>query len=128
MKNYIVFKGTRYTVEWYFNENDNSQAKDYFFEIEKKQKASLFAIIKLLDAQGQLKNKEKFNYEGDSIYAFKPTPDRFLCFFYEGNKIIITNAFRKKQQKLPSNEKIKALKAKQDYEDRVKKGTYYDEE
>ena len=127
MKNYIVFKGNKYTVEWYFNDNDNSQSKDYFLELDKKQKASLFALIKLLDDQGQLKNKEKFNYEGDSIYAFKPTPDRFLCFFYEGNKIIITNAFRKKQQKLPSSEKTKALKSKKDYNDRVKKGTYYDD-
>ena len=68
----------------------------------------------------------QFNYEGDSIYAFKPVPDRFLCFFFEGNKIIITNAFEKKQQKLPKNEKEKSLKAKIDYEKRVKGNKYYE--
>jgi hypothetical protein len=126
MKKYIAFNGKRYTIEWYFNQSNNSQAKEYFIDLEKDEKASLFAIFVLLDELGQLKNKKKFNYEGDAIYAFKPMPDRFLCFFYEGNKIIITNAFRKKKQKLPSNEKKKALKGKEDYEKRVKEGTYYD--
>jgi phage-related protein len=126
MKKYIAFEGKKYTIEWYFNQNNNSNAKEYFNELEKEEKASLFALFKLFDELGQLKNKNKFNYEGDSIYAFKPIPDRFLCFFFEGNKIIITNAFRKKKQKLPANEKQKALNAKSDYEDRVKEGNYYD--
>ncbi|MFM6247534.1 MAG: type II toxin-antitoxin system RelE/ParE family toxin [Dolichospermum sp.] len=30
---------------------------------------------------------------------------RFLCFFFTGKKIIITNAFQKKTQKLPKNQK-----------------------
>ncbi|HTM64234.1 MAG TPA: hypothetical protein VL360_07005 [Gammaproteobacteria bacterium] len=39
----------------------------------------------------------------------------------------MTNAFRKKQPKLPATEKTRAKKHKQDYETRVKKGEYYDE-
>lgn len=126
MKQYIAFKGTRYTIEWYYNENGNSQALDYFKETDVEKKEKLFFLFKALDSIGIIRNKEKFNYEGDSIYAFKPVPDRFLCFFFEGNKIIITNAFEKKQQKLPKNEKEKALKAKKDYEQRVKGNNYYD--
>ncbi len=41
--------------------------------------------------------------------------------------MIITNAFTKKQDKLPADEKSKALKRKDDYEQRVKKGRYYGE-
>jgi len=37
-----------------------------------------------------------------------------------------TNAFTKKQDKLPATEKERALKAMQDYEQRVKTGTYYE--
>lgn len=105
MKDFLVYKGNRYTVEWYFNENDNSQSKDYYEDSTEEQQVALLSIIVLLDNQGQLKNKTKFNYEGDQIYAFKPKPDRYLCFFYKGNKIIITNAFEKKQDKLPTKEK-----------------------
>lgn len=126
MRDYLAYKGQTYTFEWYFNENNNSQAKDYYEKSNEKQQVALFALILFLDKVGQLRNKEKFNFEGDGIYAFKPVPDRFLCFFYEGNKVIITNAFVKKQQKLSSTEKKKALKAKKDYDERIKKGIYYD--
>ena len=44
------------------------------------------------------------------------------------SKIIVTNAFMKKQQKLPEAEKNRALKCKQDYENRIKKGAYYEKE
>lgn len=77
-------------------------------------------------------NIERIAYTGKAYtiewyYAFKPKPDRFLCFFYAGKKIILTNAFRKKQPKLPKNEKTRAMRLKNDYETRVKKGKYYDE-
>ena len=45
-----------------------------------------------------------------TIYAFKPQPDRYLCFFKTGKKIIVTNAFRKKGDKLPAQEKALAIK------------------
>jgi len=54
-------------------------------------------------------------------------PDRFLCFFFRGNKIIVTNAFEKKRNKLPANEKRIALMSKKQYEMRLKEGKYYDQ-
>ncbi len=79
-----------------------------------------------MGSRGQIKNKTKFNFEGDKIYAFKPQPHRFLCFFYTGKKIILTNAFHKKTDKLPKNEKDRALKIKDDYETRINRGNYYE--
>jgi hypothetical protein len=70
-----------------------------------------------------LRNLTKLRNEGDGIYAFKPQSDRFLCFFVTGKRVIITNAFEKKQDKLPPNEKAMA---KKDYEKRVCEGTYYE--
>jgi hypothetical protein len=49
-----------------------------------------------------------------------------LSYFFTGGKVIVTNAFTKKQDKLPATEKERALKAMQDYEQRVKTGTYYE--
>jgi hypothetical protein len=57
---------------------------------------------------GKIRNETKFRNEEDGIYAFKPKPDRFLCFFFSGKKIIVTNAFEKRQDKLPLEEKKKS--------------------
>jgi hypothetical protein len=54
---------------------------------------------------GKIRDESKFRNEGDKVYAFKPQPHRFLSFFVEGKKIIVTNAFWKKQDKLPKGEK-----------------------
>jgi phage-related protein len=59
---------------------------------------------------GKIYDTTKFTYEGDKIYAFKPQPDRYLSFFTKGKKIIVTNAFWKKTQKMPKNEKELAIK------------------
>ena len=75
---------------------------------------------------GKISDKRKFNFEEDGIWAFKPKPDRFPSFFTTGKKIIITNALEKKCQKLPPDEKERAEKCREDYENRVKGGTYYD--
>ena len=77
---------------------------------------------------GKIFDKTKFRNEGGQIYAFKPQPDRFLCFFYIGKKRIITNAFEKKTNKLPLQENQKSLQYKQNYERRIANGEYYGNE
>ena len=44
---------------------------------------------------------------------------------FRGGKVIITNAFAKKSDKLPPGEKDRAQKCMKDYERRVKAGSYY---
>ena len=83
-------------------------------------------LLKRMGDFGRIFDKTKFRTEGDQIFAFKPQPDRFLCFFAAGRKIILTNAFVKKSAKVPSGEKDWALRAKADFEARVRKGTYYE--
>ena len=64
---------------------------------------------------GKILDTTKFRSEGDDIYAFKPQPDRYLCFFRKGKKIIVTNAYTKKGDKLPKSEKQLAINCKTDY-------------
>lgn len=80
----------------------------------------------MLGDTGKIRSEKKFRNEGDQIYAFKPLPDRFLCFFHQGSKVIVTNAFEKKTDKLPITEKKKALNAKEDYIKRNNEGSYYE--
>jgi len=125
-KEYIAWDGDKYVIEWHLNEQGKSPVREYFNDLSKDGKDKLLKLFYRIDSQGKIFNKELFNYEGDHIFAFKPKPDRFLCFFFAGSKIIVTNAFEKKQDKLPPKEKDKALKLKEDYTNRTRKGTYYD--
>lgn len=113
--------------QWYYSAAGKSQALDYFNDLDQKQQIKLLKLAKHMGDVGEIKNKEKFRNEGDKIFAFKPQPDRFLCFFTDGSKIVITNAFVKKQDKLPQGEKDRALRCMADFQERVKKGTYYDD-
>ena len=99
-------------VEWL---NGYGQAFDYFESTSQTQKRKFFVLIKRISEFGKIMDKTKFRNEGDEIYAFKPKPDRYLCFFIKGKKIIITNAFCKRTDKLPKNEKEKSMKAKEVY-------------
>ena len=51
---------------------------------------------------------------------------RFLFFFFVGKRIIVTNGFIKKQDELPPEEKKRALRYQEDYEERFNSGEYYE--
>ena len=126
MNNFIAYKGHFFTIEWYFDDRGNSKALKYYKMLSVEERNKVLYLFQTMGDFGQIRNQQKFNAEGDQIYAFKPIPHRFLSFFFAGSKIIVTNAFEKKQQKLPLREKAKALHCRQDYEMRVKKGCYYE--
>ena len=125
-REYIAFEGGKFTIEWYFACNGKSIALDYFESLNDNAQMKTLGLFELIGNTGEIKNATKFNYEDDKIYAFKPQPHRYLCFFFKGHKIIVTNAFHKKTDKLPANEKDRALKFKYDYEDRIMRGNYYE--
>jgi hypothetical protein len=127
MKNeYIIYEGEYYTIEWYYNSNSNSSAMKFFYKLDNDKQMAAFKLFQKMADFGKIESEEQFNYEKDKIYAFKPKPNRFLCFFFSGKKIIVTNAFEKKQDKMPPREKEKALSCKKDYENRIKHGEYYE--
>jgi len=43
---------------------------------------------------------------------------RIFCFFDRGQLVVLANSFQKKTQKTPKQENEKALKIKEDYENR----------
>lgn len=125
-KKNVVYEGSKFTVEWYFNSNGRSLAQEFFLELTVAQRDKLLFLVRLLADKGKIFNKEKFMHEGDQIYALKSDQARFLCFFFEGSKIIITNGFIKKQNKIPLRELEKALVSRDDFKTRQWEGTWYD--
>jgi len=126
IKNFIAYKGKKFIIEWYYDSNGESKALEYFETLPKNRKRKLIYLFYVLSDVGKIFNEEKFRYEGNQVYVFKTSPDRFFCFFFDGAKIIITNAYEKKSSKMPHREKQKAIKAKENYIKRCKKGNYYE--
>ena len=124
-ESYVIYKGAVFTLEWYFDESGKSQAKKYFKNLDKKMQTKAFALFMRIGDFGIIRDITKFRNEGDDIYAFKPQPERFLSFFQKGKKIIVTNAFMKKTDKLPKAEKNRAIASMEDYLIRTKRGEYY---
>lgn len=122
---FIAYEGEAFCIEWYFNENGKCDTLDYFEDLPEDIQLKTLTLFKRMGETGAIKDKTKFNHEGDGLYAFKPAPHRFLCFFVKGRKIIVTSGFQKQSQKLPAKEKNRALERKKDYERRSKKGDYY---
>jgi phage-related protein len=125
--NKIAHQGSVYTIEWYFNNNEKSDALNYFNQLTTPRQAKLMKLVTTMGEVGKIRDITKFRHEGNGIYVFKPQPDRFFCFFFKGGKIIITNAYEKKTDKMPSRDYAKALLAQEDYENRCKHGEYYEE-
>ncbi|MEQ9301432.1 MAG: type II toxin-antitoxin system RelE/ParE family toxin [Cyclobacteriaceae bacterium] len=127
MKRYVAFRGEAFQIEWYYDDRGESRALEYAEnELSKIEKARLLLLFERMGEYGMIRDKTKFRSEGDGIFAFKPKPHRFLCFFFKGGKIIITNGFKKRQDELPVQEKKRALAIKQAYEHRTYKGEYYE--
>lgn len=126
MKEYIAYQGEKFTIEWYYSQNGESQPLEFFKKLSPLEQQKFFYLVKRIGDFGLISDKTKFRNEDDGIYAFKPQPNRFLSFFFEGGKIIITNAFVKKSQKLKKQDKESAISARADYLERIKEGTYYE--
>ena len=123
---FIAYEGEFFTIEWYFDSNGKSPSLEHFEELPEKEQNRLLYLFNRMGDFGKISDITKFRHEGGGIYAFKPQPERFLCFFQEGRKIIVTNGFRKKRDKLPPSEHERAMKYRQDYAARIKEGIYYE--
>ncbi len=125
---YVFYQGAKFQVEFFFSEKGRLPAKEYFDSSESRVQIKLHALVKLMAEEGRLFDERKFRSvdKKEKIYEFKPMADRYFNFFYEGKKIIITNAYRKQGQKVDSRELARAVTMKRDYESRVKGGAYYE--
>ena len=129
---YIIYIGKTYQVEWYFEKDGSMPGYEYYRTLSEDTKARFIVLVQhLANAQrGTFLPKTHYNIEDAAygIYAFKPHSERLLNFMAVGRKIIVTNGFHKQSQRPRDVDKKKiekAVRIKQDYEFRMKKGAYY---
>ena len=114
-KECVIYKGNFFQIEWYYTEKGESQPYDYYKACDVAQQRKFLMPCQRMGDFGKILDITKFRSEGDNLYAFKPQPDRYLCFFKKGKKIIVTNAYLKKGDKLPKSEKLMAINNRNDY-------------
>ena len=127
-EDYIFYQGEKFQVEFYFTETGEMPAKEYLEQESLGVQVKLAALVKYIADHGILFNKTKFRKvdSKENIFEFKPLDHRFFSFFYKNRKIIITNAYRKKSQKVSKRDLEKAKNMKITYTDRLKEGVYYE--
>jgi len=125
---YIFYQGEKFQAEFYFTETGEMPAKEYLEKESLGVQLKLATLVKYIAEHGKFFNKTKFRIvdSKERIFEFKPAEHRFFSFFYEGSKIIITNAYRKKAQKVSKRDLEKAKNIKITYTDRLKEGVYYE--
>ncbi len=125
---YIFCQGEKLQVEFYFTESGRLPAKEHLEKASLEVKIKLAALVKYIADVGEVLDIGKFRLVDpkERLYEFKPLNHRFFNFFYKGRKIIITNAYTKKSQRIDRKELRKAENIKKDYIRRIKRGTYYE--
>jgi hypothetical protein len=129
-QDFVVFVGSRLTVEFYYTEDPNIPALEFYEGRTEEEKLRFLHLAENL-ANGQKLPKTMFNIEDheNQIYALKPNQGRYLGFYTKDHRFVIANAFPKQTQKLGKREKAKlkvAIKAKHDYVRRTGQETYYE--
>jgi len=125
---YVFYQGEKFQVEFYFTETGKMPAKEYLEKESLEVQVKLAALVQYIADHGKLFDITKFRKVDtkDNIFEFKPVDHRFFSFFYKGKKIIITNAYMKKSQKVSKRDLEKAKNMKKTYIDRFKGGIYYE--
>ena len=129
-EDYIFYIGKKFQVEFYYTEDGTAPARELLENIDqKKVLVKLAAFVKMLADEGKLYDEQKFRIveNKERIYEFKPGGFRFFNFFYTGKKIIITNGYAKKSQKIDKKELKRAINYKNSYRKRASGGKYYEE-
>ncbi|MBU1121636.1 MAG: type II toxin-antitoxin system RelE/ParE family toxin [Candidatus Omnitrophica bacterium] len=127
-EDYVFYQGEKFQVEFYCTAEGKIPAKEYLENASLDVKVKLAALVRYIAEHGKLFDITKFRQVDpkEKIYEFKPAGHRFFNFFYKGGKIIITNAYMKKSQKVSRKDLEKAKTIKKDYMTRVEGGVYYE--
>ncbi|MFH1868138.1 MAG: type II toxin-antitoxin system RelE/ParE family toxin [Candidatus Omnitrophota bacterium] len=97
-----------YKAHYFVLSNRRVPVRDFIDSLDITAQRKFFYKIELLEEFGKRLPEPHAKLLGDGIYELRFEDQagaiRILYFFFIGNKIILTNAFRKKRQKAPIKE------------------------
>ena len=115
----------KFEVLFYEKRNGECPIEDFLVSLDVKMRAKIVGLLELLEEKGnQLREPYSKNID-DGIFEIRckvgSNITRVLYFFYHDGKIILTNGFVKKTQKIPLNQIRIAKEYRIDYQERAGK-------
>ena len=109
----------KFEVDFYKNADGLCPVTEFLNSLNDKMRAKVLRTIMLLEQNGNDLHEPYSKYLGDGIFELRAKQGsditRVLYFFVVGHKIILTNGFVKKTQKIPKREIDFAKKCREDY-------------
>lgn len=94
-----------FTVEFYYTSDGNSPIEEFLSTLDIKMRAKIVGLMELLEEKGTALRMPYSEHLDDGIFELRcklgSNITRSLYFFYNNGRIIFTNGFVKKSQKLP---------------------------
>ena len=111
-----------FEIEYYETDKGKMPVYDFLNSLPIKIRVKAFASLKILSEYGNNLREPYSKYIDKGIFElrikFSTDITRIFYFFIKDNKIILTNGYIKKQNKIDNSEFNKAIKYKENYERR----------
>ena len=124
-----------YEIIFYERENGKSEIWDFLEELRQKslknknariQYKQVLFYIELLQNNGTLLPNNITKHIEDDIWELRPGNNRIFYFYLDNTTFVLLHSFRKKTQKTPKREILKAKAKRDDYLSRKKVNNYED--
>jgi phage-related protein len=108
-----------FKIVFFEKENGDEPARTFIDSLDNKMQAKILRLIEMLSQNGFALREPYSKHLDDGIFEIRAKSGsnitRVLYFFVMGKKIVLTNGFKKKQQKTPKFELDKAKKYRLEY-------------
>ena len=113
-----------FNIEFYEDEHGNSDVKEFIINLRKKSATSkdahvnfnkVIAYLDILEEMGPRVGEPVTKHLDGEIWELRPLSNRILYAYYKDNTFLLLHHFKKKTQKTPRREILKAQKELNDY-------------
>lgn len=108
-----------YEIDFYRNQNGDALFEGYLADLDAKLRVKTLRSLQLLREFGPELREPNTKPLGEGIFELRTVQGnntgRSLFFFFDGQKIVITHGFVKKQQKTPAREIERAKRYRNEY-------------
>ena len=115
----------KFSIEFYETEQGDIPVEQFLLSLDKTMRAKLLGIMEILQEKGNLLREPYSKHLEDGIFELRGKVgtdiSRALYFFARDGRIIFTNGFVKKTQKVPVAELKRAKKYRKDYRERCER-------
>ena len=124
--------GMKWDVEFYERIGSRCPTLEFFDELSGRERLFVDRAFERLGTYGPDLRRPHVDYLRDDIWELRVrTPDgqiRFLYFFFDQHRIVVTHGIKKKTDEVPAREIDKAIRYRSDYLERQTKGGSYEAE